>query len=155
MSFLIRPATIDDAQVLFDWRNDEVTRANSINTNPVEWDGHVAWLGRVVDGSNPNRALYVVETDEGDGVGTVRTDRTEDGAYEISYTVAPAWRGKGVGKAMVVQFAQEHLTGEKILATIKKGHVPSESIARALGLSPVQEIPSEDATDPRPMVEWR
>ena len=44
---------------------------------------------------------------------------------------------------MVLQFVQEKLRGEKIIARIKDGNPASAAIAKALGLSPG---PAEDNT---------
>ncbi len=132
MTLQLRPATVDDAQRLFDWRNDEETRRNSITPEPVEWDGHVAWLQRSLD--NPARKIYIVEADTLPS-GTVRADLIDDGAYELSWTVAPEARGKGVGKAMVMQFVKDVLSGARIIATVQDGNIGSEKIAQALGLS--------------------
>lgn len=82
-----RPATPEDAENLFRWRNDPITRAMSVNTQPIEWVDHVAWLDRRLARQNPN--LYIVVVD-GDPVGTFRLD---DG--EVSYTIAPEFRGRG------------------------------------------------------------
>src|SRR3989344_1181800 len=130
MKLHIRPATLDDAECLFLWRNDEETRRNSINTDPVERESHVGWLTRSL--TNSARKLYIVEAD-GIPAGTVRTDILNDGAYELSWTVAPEARGKGIGKAMLVQFKQEVLPEARIVATIQDGNVASEKIAQALG----------------------
>ena len=149
----IRAATRDDAKLLFDWRNDEETRRASGSTEPLDWETHVEWMENVISGKFPGRALYVVEI-RNVPVGTVRSDQRPDGYTEVSYTVAPLWRGKGLGKRMVVQFVHEHLTGKRLAARIKKGLNPaSESIARALGLSPYSEALSE--RDEPPVVEWR
>jgi len=91
---ILRPANIDDAERLFNWRNDPLTRAMSINTAPVEWDGHIGWLKRRLSLPAPN--LYVAEVD-GVPVGTVRVDDDE-----ISYTVAPERRGKGFATQMLI-----------------------------------------------------
>lgn len=150
----IRPVTIEDAKILFDWRNDPETVAQSITKKPVEWAEHLEWLGKVVKGTATGRSLYIVES-EGEPAGTVRSDERSDGFTEVSYTVAPAFRGKGLGKRMVVQFAHEYLGRCKLAARIKKGTNPaSESIARALGLQPFSETPSKTAGD-SPIVEWR
>ncbi|MCY0094719.1 GNAT family N-acetyltransferase [Hoeflea ulvae] len=100
----LRPATPDDAQRLFDWRNDDVTRQMSVSPDPVDWDGHVAWLSARLERAAPG--LYIAEADTGDAVGSVRID-----GDEISYTVAPAHRGKGVATAMLVLARAEF--GEK------------------------------------------
>ena len=37
-------ATIDDARLLFDWRNDDAARAASFDGAPLEWHSHLQWL---------------------------------------------------------------------------------------------------------------
>ena len=156
---MLRLATLDDARRLFDWRNDEITRQNSIQTKPVPWEDHVAWLERVVGGKSPGRTLYIAEV-AGEAVGMARLDRDVDDAgkkhVEISYSVAPEARGKGYGKAIALECKNAYIASdEEISATIKKGHEPSERIAQALGLHPVSEKASENPDDARPVVEWR
>ena len=151
----IRPSNKDDARLLFDWRNDKDTRAMSGSTAPLVWESHLEWFTKVLSGGFPGRSIYIVETEEGEPVGTVRSDERKDGFTEVSYTVAPVWRGKGVGKRMVLQFAREKPEGKKLAARIKKGMNPaSEAIARSLGLQPFSETPSDNANEP-PVVEWR
>jgi len=113
---------MDDAQRLFDWRNDPLTRAMSKTTDPVEWAGHVGWLERRLSRTAP--MLFIAEID-GEPVGTFRVD-----ADEISYTVAPEHRGKGVAKAMLqVAFARFG----KLRAEIKPENVASIKAALAAG----------------------
>ena len=90
---IIRPATLEDAKLLFEWRNDPLTRAMSRNSDPVQWDTHVTWLTGRLAISNPQ--LYIAAVDDHQ-VGTFRVD-----ADEISYTVAPDFRGRGFGLAML------------------------------------------------------
>ena len=152
IGLLIKRATMEDARRLFEWRNDEQTRKQSRNPAPVSWDGHVQWLEKSL--KNPKRILCIAEVD-GNAIGTMRADERDDGYTEISYTIAPYVRGKGFSKLMVLKFVKEYLAGRAIAAHIKKGHAPSESVTKALGLSPHHETPSADPEDPRPMVEWR
>lgn len=88
----IRPARIEDAKTLFNWRNDELTRAMSRNPDPVEWQNHIDWLTARLSRLEPG--LFIVEQP----VGTFRID-----GDEISYTVAPEQRGKGIGTQMLRQ----------------------------------------------------
>jgi RimJ/RimL family protein N-acetyltransferase len=120
----LRPATMVDARTLFAFRNDPDTRANSVNTAPVPWDDHLAWLEASL--ANPDRDLLVAEMD-GAPVGTVRIDRGEE--TEISWTVAPDYRGKGVGKRMVA-LACPH---GPLVAKIKPTNPASQGIAAHAG----------------------
>ena len=150
MTLHLRPATMDDAKMLFGWRNDPVTREASHNSDEVQWESHMEWLKKSLVSNT--RILYIAEAD-GTPVGTMRADK-ENGEQEMSWTVAPEARGKGVGKQMVLQFVQEVLPGAKIVACIKHGNVASEKIAQALGLSPVKKKFSEN-TSPNPPILWR
>ena len=151
MNITLRMATEDDAKNLFDWRNDAETVAQSTG-KPVEWESHVKWLTNVL--KQQNRILCIAEKD-GTAVGTVRADLAENDDAEISFTVAPSSRGQGISKPMVAQFVKKYLAGKKIVANIPKGHVASESVARALGLKPFLGKAPRSPHDPRPMVEWR
>jgi RimJ/RimL family protein N-acetyltransferase len=88
-----RPATIDDAKRLLDWRNDDLTCAMSRSPDSVAWDQHVSWLNVRLARETPH--LYIAEC-KGRPVGSFRID-----ADEISYTVAPECRGKGYATAML------------------------------------------------------
>lgn len=146
----LRPATAADARLLFEWRNDAETRRRSASTEPVEWTGHLRWLTASLALPPEVRRLWLAELD-GEPVATVRADARPDGCVEISYTVAPAWRGRGIAKRAVLACAAEHLAGARLVARIRRGHAASEAVARALGLV-AQEDP---AAEPEALVEWR
>ena len=124
----LRPATIQDADLLLKWRNDPETRKASHNTTVVQRDEHISWLSRTL--SNPNRKLYVAE-ENGDAVGTVRADLSE-GVWELSWTVSSSARGRGVAKRMVVDLANQ--ISEPIRAEVKAGNMASIRIAEHAGM---------------------
>lgn len=124
----LRPATIQDADLLLEWRNDLATRKASHNTAEVQRDEHISWLSRTV--GNSNRRLYVAE-EKGVSVGTVRADLSE-GVWELSWTVAPGARGRGIAKRMVAVLA--HQISEGIRAEVKAGNIASARIAEHAGM---------------------
>lgn len=97
----VRTATMEDAKRLFDWRNDPVTRQMSKNSEPVTWDYHLDWLRKRLALADPR--LYIVEED-GVAVATYRID----GANEISYTVAPEFRLRGIASTLLVEALKRH-----------------------------------------------
>ena len=40
----LREATLDDADLLFEWRNEKTTRENSFKQRILVWDEHYTWL---------------------------------------------------------------------------------------------------------------
>jgi spore coat polysaccharide biosynthesis predicted glycosyltransferase SpsG/GNAT superfamily N-acetyltransferase len=113
-----RPAVLDDARLLWEWRNDLGTRAGSRNADVVPWPEHRAWLESTL--RRPDRLLLVVEDQisgvsarstgstgtgntvgTGSGVGTARWDRQGDGEWEVSITVAPDRRGQSLASPLL------------------------------------------------------
>ena len=127
-TLVLRRASIADGHLLYVWRSDPATRAASHQTGPIELAAHLAWLASAL--ANPRRDIYIAEAD-GRPVGTVRVDRDPEAA-EISWTVAPEARGRGVGSRMVAMAAAA-IAGP-IRAEIKPDNGASIRIAEAAGM---------------------
>jgi RimJ/RimL family protein N-acetyltransferase len=126
--YRLRDAVLADGGDLFRWRTDRETRVGSRDTSDVSWDEHLTWLKSTLQ--SPDRQLLIAEDERG-AVGTIRLDLV-DGAWEMSWTVAPEHRGKGVGAA-IVQLAVSRMTGERVFAEIKAANFPSRRIAEKSG----------------------
>lgn len=107
----LRPATLDDAPVLFAWRNDPETRRASRNEEPVTWEGHVAWLKTTL--TDTRRRLFIAEH-VGHAVGTGRVDlhphldqSVVSEHAELSLTIAPEFRGCGYARQVIDALVQE------------------------------------------------
>ena len=120
---VLRAATAADSALLFEWRNDPLTRAMSRNTAPVEWDAHNRWLSGAM-------ARIRIAEDRGEPVGVVRFDRGGDGT-ELSWTVAPNKRGLGYGTAML-RAATACVEG-RIVACIKPENQASARMVESCG----------------------
>ncbi|MEC3975696.1 GNAT family N-acetyltransferase [Amycolatopsis sp. H20-H5] len=106
-SAIAREATESDARLLLAWRNDTRTRQASRSTGEIALADHLAWLRGVL--TSHDRLLLVVEV-AGEPVGTVRFDRAGDEAWEVSITLAPAARGRGLSGDVLAE-------GERVLTT--------------------------------------
>jgi spore coat polysaccharide biosynthesis predicted glycosyltransferase SpsG/GNAT superfamily N-acetyltransferase len=93
-----RPATLEDARQLWEWRNDPGTRAGSRDTEMVPWLEHLAWLESSL--TREDRVLLVVDDPLGP-VGTVRWDLESEREWEVSITVAPDRRGQSLARPML------------------------------------------------------
>ncbi len=115
---LAREATEADAELLLGWRNDPRTRQSSRTTAVIPLTEHLAWLRGVL--ASPDRLLFVAELD-GEAVGTVRFDREEPDVWEVSITLAPASRGRGLSGAVLAE-------GERALAKRFDVHAISAAV---------------------------
>jgi UDP-2,4-diacetamido-2,4,6-trideoxy-beta-L-altropyranose hydrolase len=134
----LRPAQVDDCELLYRWRNDPQTQAMSIATVDVLWDDHIKWFEDSL--RSPSRLLLVGEK-EGRRVGVVRFD-IRDKAAEVSVTVAPDVRRAGVGRAMLAKGCHALLVSgrvEHITARIKKQNTLSLRAFASVGFSPLCE----------------
>ena len=125
----LRPATMDDSELLLVWRNDPVVRQASHDQSKIELHSHQIWLRESLE--NPDRMIFVAELDDVP-VGTVRSD-FQNGTYELSWTVAPEAREQGLGKQMVDMLASQ-IEGP-IRAEVRIGNVASVRIAEHVGMT--------------------
>jgi RimJ/RimL family protein N-acetyltransferase len=130
----LRPATLQDAELLLAWRNDPQTRLASHSTHEISLDEHRAWLSRLLQ--NPARRLFIAEL-AGEPVGSVRAEKEADGVTELSWTVAASARGQGVGKRMLAALLKE--VRGSVRAEVKIGNIASMKMAEAAGLLLVRE----------------
>ncbi len=133
--FEIRPATTADSALLFEWRNDALTRAMSVSTDPVAWETHAAWFARSL--ADPNRRIYLVCLVDGDvPAGMCRFDRDADaGSAEVSINLAPMLRGRGLAVPLLRCAIGTFLAdGDcRLTATIRHDNVASRKCFEAVG----------------------
>ena len=120
----LRRAAIEDKQRVFELSNDSTVRANSIHTERIEWDAHVRWFEKAI--KDPNLKFYIAETDNGDMVGQVRFSRESSG-WGVSISLSQAFRGKGVGAAMLSD-AMRMSGVREFTAYIKKENIASRRL---------------------------
>lgn len=94
---LVRPARMDDAHLMFEWRNHPATRQSARDDREISWADHEAWIKRTLD--NPQRCLLIAEVGHCP-VGVIRFDFKGTQA-EVSLYLDPALHGLGLGKRML------------------------------------------------------
>lgn len=93
----LRPATTDDCDQIWEWRNDSRTRRHSHDPSEVTLESHRKWFAATL--SNPDRILLIGECD-GEPVGVLRYDRT-GGTARISVYLVPGREGRGEGTRLI------------------------------------------------------
>lgn len=131
----LRPATLEDGDLLYAWRNDPETVAQSFTGRTVTLGEHAMWLERTL--ADRGCRLFIAE-DDGQEVGTGRLDVLATGTY-LSLTVAPRQRGKGYAREIIealAEYAREWRPGARIRAQIRPGNARSIRAFLAAGFEP-------------------
>lgn len=97
-SLTVRSATIDDAQMIYRWRNHPSVRRVSRDSIPIDFDLHLRWLKSALQ--SESRHVMIAEIN-GRGVGVIRYDVFSDDTLEVSLYCDPRLTGVGIGSAML------------------------------------------------------
>lgn len=102
MSGQLREVTNDDAQLIFDWRNQTRIRDASLSSDPLIWDNHVAYLQKVL--TEPANHCWRIYQEDGKDLGLVNAKRLEDGSWAWGFYIGATDAPRGAGRRMLVQF---------------------------------------------------
>ena len=130
-----RKAELTDSKTIFEWRNDQLTRAMSHNTDVVDWEGHSTWFASSLE--NKNRLLLLCE-DKNDAkkIAVVRFDVNSPRAL-VSINLAPDVRGEGISKqclrGSIASFRNEFPQVTALDAEIKLRNIASQRLFESVG----------------------
>ncbi|HXV28870.1 MAG TPA: UDP-2,4-diacetamido-2,4,6-trideoxy-beta-L-altropyranose hydrolase [Sinorhizobium sp.] len=134
MALSVRHAELRDEALLLDWANDPLSRQNGFNPKPIAPGEHRAWF-RARLRSPDNCVMCIVETMSAIPLGQVRFDRRGE-KWEISYAVAPPFRGRGAGRTMLataIDFFRQSHADAALLGQVKIDNLASRRIFESLG----------------------
>lgn len=97
MNVYLRDVTIEDVEIIFEWRNDLTARCNSFSNSIIDIESHIEWFNRKL--AEPDCYMYILMDGE-ECVGQIRVDKVGD-VGEISYIIAPDKRKMGYGKKIL------------------------------------------------------
>lgn len=104
MNLNIRLANINDIKDVFMLANDDIVRANSINTSKIKYDEHERWFKDKI--SSKDTIFYVLEVDT-IFAGCARIDRQEDNLWLVSINILEHFRAKKLGYYLLKTFANK------------------------------------------------
>jgi UDP-2,4-diacetamido-2,4,6-trideoxy-beta-L-altropyranose hydrolase len=128
----LRPVTLADCCLLWEWANNPTVRAASFSSKPISWEEHQEWFNKQL--SNLDCYYYIIVKDMTIPIGQVRFDKSGNAA-EISISISEIFRGHGYSAEAIIM-ASKYLFQEsdisRIYARIKPGNTASISaFARA------------------------
>lgn len=129
----LRKATDEDRKILFEWANDPEVRKASFETHEITWEEHCAWYERIM--TEGNVLQYILE-EEGKPSGQIRF-AVKEGNAEISYSIAPESRGRGLAACMISMGIRKARSEKRDIseftARVKPDNVISAKVFRNLG----------------------
>lgn len=129
----VRLATMGDAKLLHQWRNDPSVRAISMTTAPIAYSDHRRWLATSIQ--DPKH-IVLVGTLGKHPIGSVRY-RLHDAKAMVSIVVAPEMRAEGIGGELLAA-GEAYLTASHghpvtVVAAVRPGNRASMRLFASSG----------------------
>jgi UDP-2,4-diacetamido-2,4,6-trideoxy-beta-L-altropyranose hydrolase len=94
----LRPATLDDGENVWRWRNAPEARAASRVTDEIPLTAHLDWFARAV---TSQRRVILIGERAATAFGMVRFDETAPGTWDVSIALDPLQTGQGLGTLLL------------------------------------------------------
>jgi UDP-2,4-diacetamido-2,4,6-trideoxy-beta-L-altropyranose hydrolase len=114
--YSVRLAQEDDSFLLWLWANDPETRKNSFAPQPIAWWTHEQWYNRIL--KSPDCRIWILEYRHVP-MGQIRYERVDAAIAQISFSVGPRYRGKGIGTRLLSSTVG--LAGRELGVTFAQG----------------------------------
>ena len=127
MNIDFRMACLKDAQIYFQWANDDLVRANSYEQRKISLEEHNDWFKRKL--ASPTCFFYFFSLNR-IPTGQVRIDNSTTETI-IGISVDSKFRGKGMGVRMLEMACEEYIMKfplAKIIAYNKADNIPSYKV---------------------------
>ena len=136
-SWELRPATAEDAEVLWRWANDPVTRAASLSPGAIPWSDHLQWLAAKLE--DPNAYLWLAVGERDQPLGQVRFDRSGSEAV-VSVGLDPNRRGAGLGSRLIQRSTERLMRTEGV--ALVRAYIKPDNLAsrRAFARAGYKEV---------------
>lgn len=130
----LRQATLDDAQLLHEWRNHPAVRTVSNSADLINIAEHRGWMQRVLAAND--RWLLVAEVGRLP-VGCIRFDQSAEGRVMVSLYLDPELQGLGLGRKLLLagEGALSRRLGNSFTvdASVMPGNTASQHLFEACG----------------------
>jgi RimJ/RimL family protein N-acetyltransferase len=136
MALSKRYVTLNDLNLLLEWRNDEAVRNNSLNSQKIKSNEHFEWLIERLERVHLE-PFWIFELED-EQVGIIRFERSKDiiDTFEVSIIINPKYRGIGFGTKILndttLEFSK-NFTKLNLIARISKQNQISQRIFEKAG----------------------
>lgn len=128
MQAYLRRANKEDMDLLYQWANDPVVRAQSFSISEINYEEHQKWFGELLEDPLRRQYIYVYN---GEDIGQIRLTITGSEA-EIGYSIQRDKRGMGHGKMILKllaeQIKRDNLEVKRLTAKVKPQNIASQKV---------------------------
>ena len=140
LQITLRKVDINDAKLLWKWRNEEIVRDSAFNPEHIPYDSHVKWLSNKLN--SPKSFIYIALNENGGAIGQIRFDELYTNSAEVDISVSKEYIGSGYGSELIKMgciklFDVTEIN--KILARIKKNNVASIKAFSNAGFNKIKD----------------
>jgi RimJ/RimL family protein N-acetyltransferase len=100
----LRPATLEDMYLIYEWANEEDTRKNSFHTEKITYTEHQTWFRAKME--SPQCDIFIYENNTLP-TGLLRLEYKEEKAF-ISFSTDKLYRGQGHGRR-ILELASDYI----------------------------------------------
>jgi UDP-2,4-diacetamido-2,4,6-trideoxy-beta-L-altropyranose hydrolase len=134
--FIVRRASVEDAQRIWEIRNHPLSRKESLNTEEISLADHISWFSaKYLANSKDNCSVLEIDKKT---VGYCRLD-VQDSKYIVSIAIDPDHHGKGLGTFLLGESLHQLNLDKTVLATVRKDNPASLRIFEKNGFIPVKD----------------
>lgn len=127
----LRAATPDDMWPVWRLANEPSVRAHSFSSEPIPAEAHARWFSAQL--ADPKTRFYVLDI-AGAVAAQVRCVLGDDGAAEVHFSVASAFRGKGLG-TLALRLSKAEAPSKRLKAFVIEPNDPSSRAFLSAGYS--------------------
>ncbi len=145
--FTLRPAKIEDAEIIHQWRNNPEVRAVSFQEKAIPFESHRQWLQEKLE--SDRCLIWIAQDKNGNRMGQIRFDLAAESEHAqiratssatISVIVAPQYRGRGAGTMLIEKACSkvwDRMPLHNVTALIKPSNSASQIAFRKAGFKPM------------------
>ena len=130
MRIKLRKARLDDSKLIYEWRNNKLTREMSLNSNLISWESHCKWFRGALKRKDIVLMICIDAENHQANIAMVRLDIDSNrNSGTVSINLSPNYRGKSLGSECLNAFI-DYLDASykdiiKIRAIIKEENIAS------------------------------
>ncbi len=128
-SLRLRPVTVADTDLMFDWQTNDKTRRYAHNPEKPGYEEHRAWVRGRIEMADAYTEI-ILHGDKPSGV--IRLDPIGTDAYMVSIYIDPENYGLGIGKS-TLSYVIQLLQGSELRAEIHEDNHASMALFASMG----------------------